>query len=94
MERQMELLESDVVLHKKMCQMEELILQRDEEIQLLQKQVQGLLLKQNDHEMKMNSQEKELSLLASSSSRSAAAAAVNTTTSTTRSRIPRYDRSY
>ena len=57
MERQMELLESDVVLHKKMCRMEELILQRDEEIQLLQKQVQGLLLKQNEHEMKMNSQE-------------------------------------
>jgi hypothetical protein len=60
MERQMELLESDVVLHKKMCRMEKLILQRDEEIQLLQKQVQGLLLKQNEHELRMNNQEKEL----------------------------------
>jgi len=61
------------------------MLQRDEKIRILQTQVQGLLLKQNEHENKINSQEEELILLTSRSP---------VITATTKTRIPRYYRSY
>jgi len=64
-----------------------MMLQRDEQIRILQTQVQGLLLKQkqNEHETKINSQEEELILLTSRSP---------VITATTKTRTPRYYRSY
>lgn len=63
----MELLENNVALHKKIFLMEEMMLQRDEQIRILQTQVPGLLLKQNEHENKINSTEEELILVTSRS---------------------------